>query len=163
MFVTEEERLDVGFSAARVRLANMLRSAALTTSSAECYEQGLVQVRPPGSAPHVSKLIKVHFGELAIREDSARSPLRWMAPGPEGGPFPALDADLELTALGADATVLSLAGAYRPPLGKAGAVLDQAVLRRAATVTISAFVRRVADAIVHPAGAPEPGGETRPV
>jgi hypothetical protein len=100
MFVAEEEYLDVGFKAARVRLANMLRSGALITSSAKCYEEGLLQVRPLGSALDVSKLVKVQFGELVIRVDSARVPLRWVALGPEGGLFPALDADLGLTALG---------------------------------------------------------------
>ena len=79
-----------------------------------------------------------------------------MPPGPGGGLFPALDADLELTALSEDATILRLAGAYRPPLGKAGAALDRAVLQRVAAARIRAFIRRVADAIVHLARAPGP-------
>lgn len=150
----------MGFGAAQARLANLLRGDALITSSAACYEQGLTglaRVGPLGSAPGVSKLVEVQFGELVIRADSARLPLRWHATGPGGVLFPALDADLELTALSEDATMLRLAGAYRPPLGKAGGWLDRAVLQRVAAVTIHAFIRRVADAIVHPAGAPALG------
>jgi hypothetical protein len=160
MFVAEEERLDVGFGAAQARLANLLHGDALITSSADSYEQGitgLARVGPLGSAPGVSKLVEVQFGELAIRADSARLPLRWHATGPGGVLFPALDADLELGALSEDTTMLRLAGAYRPPLGKAGGALDRAVLQRVAAATIHTFIRRVADAIVHPAGAPAPG------
>ena len=94
-----------------------------------------------------------------LRGDSASLPLRWHATGPGGGLFPALDADLELTALGQDATMLRLAGAYRLPPGTAGGALDQTVLQTVAAATIQAFIRRVADAIVHPAGASAPGHE----
>lgn len=45
------------------------------------------------------------------------------------------------------------------PLGKVGATLDRAVLQRVATATFQAFLRCVADAVVHPAGAPAPGRE----
>jgi hypothetical protein len=162
MFVAEEECLAVGFGVAQARLANLLRSGALITSSADGYEQGitgLARIGPLGSAPGVSKLVEVQFGELAIRGDSAKLPLRWHATGPGGVLFPALDADLMLTALNEDATMLRLAGAYRAPLGKAGATLDRAVLQRVATATIEAFIRLVADAVVHPAGAPAPGRE----
>jgi hypothetical protein len=161
VFVAEEECLDVGFGAARARLANLLCSGALITSSADCYEQvltGLVRVGPLGSAPGISKLVTVQFGELVIGGDSARLPLRWQATGPvSGGLFPALDADLGLTALSEGATILSLTGSYRAPLATAGAALDRVVLQRVATTTIRAFVRCVADAIVNPAGAPAPG------
>jgi hypothetical protein len=157
MFVAEEERLDVGFGPAQARLANLIHSGALITSSADCYAEGvtgLARVGPLGSTPGVSKLVEVQFGDLVIRGDSARLPLRWHATGPGGVLFPALDADIVLTALSDNATTLQLAGAYRAPLGRAGAALDRAVLQRVATVTIQAFIRRVADAIAHPAGAP---------
>jgi hypothetical protein len=162
MFVAREECLDVGFGAAQARLANLLHGDALITSSADCYEQGIIglaRVGPLGSAPGVSKLVEVQLAELVIRPDSARFALRWHAAGPSGVLFPALDADLELTALNEDTTMLRLAGVYRPPLGRAGGALDRAVLQRVAAATIHAFIRRVADAIVHPAGAPAPGKE----
>jgi hypothetical protein len=48
-------------------------------------------------------------------------PLRWEATGAAGGLFPALDADLILTAEGQDKTLIALTGCYRPPLGRLGA------------------------------------------
>jgi hypothetical protein len=164
MFVAGEECLEIGFGAAQARLANLLRSGLLTTSSEDSYDQGvtgLARVGPLGAAPGLSKLVRVQFGELVIRDDSAQLPLRWHATGPGSGLFPALDADIRLTAMGEDATMLSLAGSYRAPLGNAGAALDRAVLQRVATATIQAFLQRVAGGIVHPAGAPAPGQEGR--
>ncbi|MBV8432545.1 MAG: hypothetical protein JO244_15380 [Solirubrobacterales bacterium] len=157
MFVAGEEYLDVGFGAAQARLTNLLHSGLLAASSEDCYDQGvtdLARVAPPGPAPGESKLVRVQFGEMAIRDDSANLPLRWHATGPGSGVFPALDADLGLTAMGEDATMLSLDGAYRAPPEVAGAALDRAVLQQTATATIQAFLRRVAGAIVHPASAP---------
>ena len=164
MFVAGEEYLDVGFGAARARLTNLLHSGLLAASSEDCYDQGvtdLARVAPLGPAPGESKLVRAQFGEMAIRDDSAKLSLRWDATGPGSGLFPALDADLRLTAMGEDATMLSLAGAYRAPPEDADATLDRAVLQRVATATIQAFLRRVADAIVHPADAPAPGHEGR--
>lgn len=163
MFIAQDECLDVGFGAARARLANLLHGGSLVTSSAHCYEQGvagLARVGPMGSVPCASKLVEVRFGELVVRDDSAMLPFRWHATAPGGGLFPVLDADLRLTALSADATMLSLAGSYRAPLRRPGPELDRAVLRRVAMATIQAFAQRVADAIVHPAGAPAPGRES---
>lgn len=68
----------------------------------------------------MSTLVQVHFRDLVTREGSAVLALRWEAAGPRGGLFPALDADITLTPAGEQATVLELAGAYRPPLGAAG-------------------------------------------
>jgi hypothetical protein len=69
VFVNDEQLLDVSFTAAQARLANLIRSGCA--------------------------------GKLPAR----------------AGLFPALDADITLTPAGEDATVLRLAGAYRPPLG----------------------------------------------
>lgn len=162
MFFAEEQRLDVGFDAARMRLADLLHGRTLITSSADSYQQGLTgvaRVGPLGSAPGVSKLVTIQFGELVVRGDSATLPLRWQATGPGGALFPVLDADLRLTALGADCTMLSLVGTYRAPFGKAGAVLDRAVLQRVARATIQSLARRVADSIAGSAGAPAPRAE----
>jgi hypothetical protein len=162
MFVAGEEYLDVGFGAAQARLADLRHNGWLATSSEYCYDQGLTDLAradQPGSAPGVSKLVRVQFGELVIGDDSVRLPLRWHATRPGSGLFPALDADLRLTAMGQDATMLSLAGAYRAPLEDAGDALDRAVLEPVATATIQAFLRSVADAIVHPADAAAPGQE----
>jgi hypothetical protein len=89
----------------------------------------------------------VHFRDLVMRDDSAVLMLRWEATGLGGRLFPALDADITLTPAGEHATLLRLAGCYRPPLGSLGAGLDRAILHRAAAATIRAFMSRVADSI----------------
>jgi hypothetical protein len=61
--------------------------------------------------------------------------------------FPALDADITVSPLGAHATMLTLTGVYRPPLGAVGAMLDRAILSRLATATILDFIGRLAEDI----------------
>jgi hypothetical protein len=154
MFVGGEVLLDVSFQAAQARLANLTHGGSLVSASREAYGEGLtgvIRVGPLGAAPGLSRLVKVCFRELVTRDDSAVLTLRWEAIGPGGGLFPALDADITLTPAGAQATLLTLAGAYRPPLGALGTGFDRAILRRVATATIRALIDRVADAIAHPA------------
>jgi hypothetical protein len=150
--------LDVSFNAAQARLANLTREGTLLDASQDAYGQGIigvVRIGPLGSAPGMSRLVEVHFRDLVIHENSAVLTLRWEAIGPGGGLFPALDADITLSPAGEDATLLTLAGAYRPPLGTLGARLDQAILQRVAAATIRAFLDRVVDAIAYPASAAE--------
>jgi hypothetical protein len=75
-------------------------------------------------------------------------PLRWEASGAAGRLFPVLDANLVLTPSGESAATLALNGAYRPPLGSLGEVLDRAVLNRAAAATVRSLLARVADSMV---------------
>ena len=94
---------------------------------------------------------------MAIHEDFAIEALRWEATGPGGALFPALDADIKLTPAGEDATMLTVAGIYRPPLGGLGAGLDRAIMHRVAQATIRAFTHHIGSAIAHPAAAPAAG------
>jgi len=95
--------------------------------------------------------------------------LRWEATGPAGSLFPVLDADISISpaeeqsapAAGQSAR-LALRGTYRPPLGRLGAGLDQAVLHRVATATMRALLHSAAEAITSPATAGRGGEETRP-
>jgi hypothetical protein len=156
MFVGDEVRLEVSFAAARARLANLTHGGSLLSASADAYGEGitgLARVGPLGSAPGLSRLVEVHVQDLAASDDSAGLALRWEATGPGGRLFPALDADLKLRPAGEQATLLTLVGAYRPPLGTLGAGLDRAILHRVAAATIRAFLNRMADAIVQPAPA----------
>jgi hypothetical protein len=160
MFLAYETRLDVDFPDARARLANLAHGGVLTSVSRDSYGEGvpgLSRVGPLGSAPGISKLVAVEFGDLRNHDDSAWLPLRWQATGPDRRLFPALDANLTLTAAGPDTTMLKMEGSYRPPLGTLGARLDEMILRHVATATAKSFLHRVADAITHPAGAAEPG------
>jgi hypothetical protein len=150
MFVREEARLPVGFGVARTALACLTRGGRLLDESQAAYVDGvtgLARVGPPGQWSDLSKLVMIHVGDMAVTDASARLPLRWEATGPGSGLFPALDADVTVTAAGDHATILTLTGVYRPPLGRLGVVLDRAVLSRVAAATIRDFVGRLAHAI----------------
>ena len=108
-------------------------------------------------AAGVSKLVRVQVRELPWTERSAGLALRWEATGPGGGLFPVLDADLRLAPAGEHGTLLTMAGAYRPPLGSLGQALDRAILRRVAAATIRSFVAQVAAQITG-----QPGSLTGP-
>jgi hypothetical protein len=168
MFVGDEIQLGVGFDAAQAGLANLAHGGSLLAVSAEAYGEGLtglVRVGPLGSARGMSRLVEVRFLDLVIRDEAAALTLRWEAIGPGGRLFPALDADITLTPAGEHATLLRLAGAYRPPLGSVGAGIDRVLLHRVATATIRAFMNRIADAITqaHPvAETPAGAAETLP-
>ena len=110
MFVGEEVRLEVGFAVAWERLARLSETGALLGTSEDAY-MGLARVGALG----VSKLVRVQVRELSWTDLSAGLALRWEATGPGGGLFPVLDADLRLAPDG-EGSVLTLAGAYRPPV-----------------------------------------------
>jgi hypothetical protein len=154
MFVQYETTLPVPFATATARLENVVHGTVLVAASQQSYGEGVtgvLRVGPLGSARGVSRLVEVRFRDLVIRGDTAVLTLRWEASGPGGGLFPALDADLTLTAAGADATALRLDGSYRPPLGAIGERLDRAILFRVANATMESFVSRVGQAITDPA------------
>ena len=156
MFVGDEFLLDVSFRAAQARLANLTLGGWVSAASEGAYDDGLaglIRVGPVGDVPGISKLVRVRFRELVTRDDTAVLTLRWEATGYHGGLFPALDADVTLTPAGEQATRLTLAGAYRPPLAALGEGLDRAILHRVATATVRSLLGRVADALVHPESA----------
>ena len=156
MFVGDEVRLDIGFAVARERLLQLGEGDTLLATSAGAYGPGLTRVGVAG----VSKLVRVQARVLSWTNVSAALALRWEAIGPGGGLFPVLDADLTLAPAGAG-TMLTLAGAYRPPLGPLGQAVDRAILHRVAVATIRSFLVEVAAQLDdHPvsngAGSPEP-------
>jgi hypothetical protein len=146
MFVGDEVLLDVSFTAARARLADLIRGGLLLTAAEDAYGlgiTGLVRVGPAG----LSRLVQMQIRELAERDGRAGLAIRWEVTGLGGGLFPVLDADIMLTPAGPRSTLLTLAGAYRPPLGSMGEALDRAVLHRVAAASIRNFISRVAASI----------------
>jgi hypothetical protein len=139
MFVGDEVQLEIGFALARRRLARLSESGALFGPSEDAYGPSLTRVGVAG----VSKLVRVQARELSWTDKSAGLALRWEATGTGGALFPVLDADLTL-APDTVGTVLRLAGAYRPPMGSLGQVLDRAILHRLAEATVRTFLARVA-------------------
>ena len=122
MFIGAEIRLEVGFSAAEARLANLAHGGQLRRASESAHNWGADQAQiGPLDAPGMSRLVKVHVRHLVTHEDSAVWALRWEATGATGALLPILDADIVLTQAGEQATVLAVSGAYRPPLGSLGA------------------------------------------
>ena len=160
VFVADETRLAVTFPVVYARLVNLTRGSSLVSAADDAIGDGytgLARVGPAGPAPGVSRLVTVSFLDPVMTGETAVLGLRWTATGPGGRLFPALDANITLTADGEQATWLRLAGAYRPPLGALGARVDAVIMNRVAAATMRSFVRRVAEAIVHPAAATEPG------
>ena len=157
MFIGTEIRLDVGFSAARARLARLARGGALRRASDDAYRDlgaGLARVGPLEAVPGLSRLVAVRFSDMTIHDDFASVAIRWEADGPGGALFPALDADITLSPAGDDATKLMVAGVYRPPLGVLGAGLDRMILHRVAQATIRVFAQDIAAAMTDPALSP---------
>jgi hypothetical protein len=125
------------------------------------YGEGITGlVRLAGPAAGLTRLAAVRLDDLAQTENCAHIPLRWEAIASDGKLFTALDADLMLVPAGDQVTALSLAGAYRPQPGRAGAGLDRAIVRRSATAAIGSFLAQVACALTHPAGMAAPAGRS---
>jgi hypothetical protein len=158
VFVSGEVSLDVSFTAAQARLANLIGGGLLASASAQAYSDGIIgltTVGPLGPALGLPGLCQVHFQDLKARGDSARFALRWEVTGP-GGLFPALDADITLTPAGKHIATLTLTGVYRTPLGTVSAELDWVVWHGIATATIQAFLRLLTEVLTRPARAAEP-------
>jgi hypothetical protein len=143
MFVGDEVLLDVGFAVARERLSQLAAGGVLVGSSQDAYDREISGLDWVGVAG-LSKLVRVQFRDLALTDRSAGLAIRWEAAGPAGALFPVLDADIRLAPAGAHATVLTMAGTYRPPLGPVGRALDRALLHRVASATIREFIAQVA-------------------
>ena len=153
MFTSQELIVDAGFAAARAQLARMVAGGGLAGVSRDAYEGALtrlIRVGPFGDAPGISKQVQVRLIGPVRRDATTTVWLRWEATGMAGRLFPALEAALILAAKGQDKTRVTLNGYYRPPLGRLGADLDQAVMHRVASATILALLQSVADALTSP-------------
>jgi hypothetical protein len=152
MFVGDEVLLDVSFTVARARLANLTRGGWLLGASEDCYGLGVADL-PGAAAPALSRLVRVRARELTQRDNSAGLAVRWEVTGPDGELSPVLDADITLLPAGSHATWLTLAGAYRP-LDASGAAIARADVHRIAAATIRSFLSRLAAGVTgQPVGA----------
>ena len=159
MFVAAEMLLELSFPAVVSRLANPARGGLLTRVSQQAYDdglKGLVRVGPPGAAPGMPKLVKVHCSEMVTHGESAVFALRWEATGPGDTLFPALDADVSLAPAGEHSTGLSLAGVYRPSPEAVSAGPGQVVFDGAADAMIRFVLARLAALSPVPGNRPAP-------
>jgi hypothetical protein len=157
MFVGDEVLLGVTFDVARARLANLTRGGGLMLAAAQdAYGLGIAGL-PRASGQGPSELVQVQARELSEAADSAGLAIRWVITGPGDGLFPVLDADIKLTPAERDTTLLTLAGAYRPP-GDLGDAPERAIVRRVASATIRNFLARLAAGICGDSGPTESTG-----
>jgi len=157
------------FSLADARLSEFLAGQGLCGASNNAYEAGLrefpLQVGPVGAVSGLSK--RVHVYVLPPRSTPAGTtvPFRWLATGVTGQLFPALDADLDLSPEGPEASRLLINARYEPPLGAVGAKIDRILLGRVADSTIRELLRRIEAILVQREGVVEgvsvPDGRTR--
>jgi hypothetical protein len=153
VFTSERVLLAVSFAAARARLERLAADGVLLGASKCAYGAGIAALaEEAGPAAGTTRLAGVQAVGIGDAPDSARLGLRWDAIGSDGSLFPALDADLTLSACGKGTTVLTLAGVYRLPR-QVAAGLDPDVAHCHASVTMRSFVARLACALMHPAGA----------
>jgi hypothetical protein len=154
MFVAQDLTIGTGSRAAQARFENLLQGTWLAQMSQTACEggvAGLLRVGPAG--PVAAKLVRVNFLDPVYRGDVMTVGLRWEAAGAAGGLFPVLDANISISPAGDETARLTVAGSYRPPLGRLGAELDRAVMHRVATATMHCLLRSVAEALASPAPA----------
>lgn len=107
-------------------------------------EQERVLVRiGPGGPGWLGKIVAVDFATPRGTDEDLVIAVSWEATGPSGL-FPRFKGELHVAALDPDRSELRLSGRYRPPLGRAGQVLDEALLARVAHATIRSLLRRMA-------------------
>jgi len=92
----------------------------------------------------VDKEVDVMLGPARRLDRRSVLPMSW-TPGSSTRLFPKLEADIELTAFGADRTHLAISARYQPPLGVVGRTFDRAALHIVAEATVKDFLDRLAD------------------
>ncbi|MBW4078561.1 MAG: Rrf2 family transcriptional regulator [Acidobacteria bacterium] len=100
----------------------------------------------PGDTNWLTKTVAVHLGEPVVSEGRLVLAIRWEATGATGL-FPRLVGSLHVNELDPERCELILSGRYRPPLGRAGQALDDAILTRVARATVRSLLRRLAHAL----------------
>jgi hypothetical protein len=147
MFVSEEQTLTVSFAVAASRLARLAGAGWLREVSETVYQGGveyLMRVGLASATPGLSRLVRLRFTEPIHQDGVMTIGLRWEATGVTGSLFPALDADIRISAAAGESVTVTLTGSYRPPFGPLGAELDRLLLRAVATATIRILLARIA-------------------
>jgi hypothetical protein len=118
--------------------------------AAAAYDEGeelLSRVGPFGPVPGLSKAVSVRVGDVRDRGEGFVVPLQWSATGP-AELFPVMQADLEITPLGAQQSQLRLSGSYDPPMGAFGRRLDRLLLHQLAEATVRALLKQLVAALL---------------
>jgi hypothetical protein len=92
---------------------------------------------------HFDRIASVGFASVVEEEDGTRVLPLWWEAAEQPWLFPTFDGGLEVRPQDCD-TELRLEGRYRPPLGTAGALVNWAILNRAATASLETLLDRLA-------------------
>ena len=152
--VTDSVQIELVAStvAKRIRAGNSWLVPHLEAAHAES-EATLIRIGPGGPA-WLGKVVAVHLGIPEGSNEDLVIPVSWEATGPSGL-FPRFEGELRVSALDPDRSELNLTGHYRPPLGRTGQALDDAVLARVAHATVRSLLRRLAH-VLEEESAPRP-------
>lgn len=101
-----------------------------------------LRIGPLGAVPLLAKTVSLEVGEPLTRDEVTVVPLTWKATTTPGL-FPVMSADLEVVALDAELTQLTLRGRYEPPLGAVGRRLDRLLMHRIAEASVRSFLGRL--------------------
>jgi hypothetical protein len=145
MFVRSFVDLAIPFSALEGDLLEGADSWVAVMREAEDRGQRLLaEVGFEVDTRRVDKEIEIRVSTPYRSDNRIVVPFTWRANG-AARLFPQLEADLEIAAVGASRSQISLSGTYRPPLGLLGRALDRALLHRVAEATVKDFIDRVAE------------------
>jgi hypothetical protein len=149
MFIRYYLDLAVPFEAVEAMLLDHPASwvPGLARDADEGGQRLLADVGFEVEARRLDKEVEIRIGEPYRGPTKTVLPFTWRAV-PGGRLFPELEADIEVAALGAGRTQLSISARYRPPLGAVGRALDRALLHRVAEATVKDFLDRVGQRMV---------------
>jgi hypothetical protein len=143
MFVEAHLPVPLALPVAVHRLGTLLHGKALDEAATLAVDKGnelAMRVGPTRGATMPTKAVMVRTLEPRRSVGSLVVPIRWEAIGRTGRWFPALDANLALTAVGDVTSLLSIVGRYDPPFGLVGRGLDRALLHRVADATMTSLL-----------------------
>ncbi|HKN91919.1 MAG TPA: hypothetical protein VJ622_16765 [Acidimicrobiia bacterium] len=107
----------------------------------------LVPLRARFAGVWFDRSAAVGFGPIVEEDDGTPVMPVWWEAAEQRWLFPTFDGGLEVRPVG-NGTELRLEGHYRPPLGAAGVLVNRAVLNRAATASLEAFLDRLCGRLV---------------
>jgi hypothetical protein len=95
----------------------------------------------------VPQRVVLEFGAPSHLRQKTILPMRWL-PGADTGPFPALDADVEIAGLGPERTQLAISARLASATSPAEHAIDRGLLFRVAEATLKDFLDQVGDEVM---------------
>jgi len=118
----------------------------IAAGSTERGDALLVTARIVGGPP-ARRPVALEFGTPLYLQHKTILPMRWI-PQAGGGPFPALDTDLETAGLGPARTQLAVSARLAAAPLAPGPAIDRGLLFRVAEATVKDFLDQVGDVVL---------------